>query len=155
MSNPLSIQTDINLQAAFTSSTAQPVKDEKKEKLVPMSFRVTEGERIQIRQDAGNLAVSSYIRKTLVGAKAIERKPVHTYKQHQPGIDHKTLAQMLGMLGQSELATSLIALALAAQSGSLPVTQEVEEKLSSACDDVRDMWVALITALNVKLEDEA
>ena len=154
MSNPLSIQTDINLQAAFTSNTAQPVKDEKKEKLVPMSFRVTKDERIQIRKDAGSLAVSSYIRQTLVGDKAVARKSHYTEKQRQPGIDHKILAQWLGMLGQSELATSLIALALAAQSGSLPVTPEVEEKLSTACDDVRNMRVALITALNVKPENE-
>lgn len=144
-----------NLKTAFNANLKPTEKTDKPEKLVPMSFRVTEGERIQIRKDAGNLAVSSYIRQTLVGAKAIERKPVHTYKQHQPGMDHKTLAKLLGMLGQSELATSLIALALAAQSGSLPVTPEVEEKLYTACDEVCEMRLALVTALNVKPEDES
>lgn len=59
------------------------------------------------------------------------------------------------MLGQSELATSLIALAIAAQSVSLPVTPEVEEKLHTACNEVRDMRLALVTTLNVKPEDES
>jgi hypothetical protein len=152
-----SSQTQLNLTTTFsaakgTSSNQPKPQPSEPEKLVPMSFRVTEDEREQIRQDAGQLAVSSYIRHKLVGEKTAERKPQHTQKQQQPAIDHTTLAQLLGLLGQSELATSLIALALAAQSGSLPVTPDLTDKLNTACDTVQDMRVLLITALNVKAE---
>lgn len=144
------------LQATFAFNvSSEEATTSPPEKLVPMSFRVTEEEREQIRKDAGTLAVSTYIRQKLVGEKALQRKPIHTHKQQQPGIDHKTLAQMLGMLGQSELATSLIALALAAQSGALPVTPEVSERLQMACDEVQDIRILLIRALNVKPERES
>jgi hypothetical protein len=151
-------QTRLNLTANFSAANraleqkAKPRTDSEPEKLVPMSFRVTEDEREQIRQDAGQVAVSSYIRNKLVGNKTLERKPQYTQKQTQPAIDHKTLAQLMGLLGQSELATSLIALALAAQSGAMPVTPELTDKLTTACDAVQDMRVLLITALNIKVE---
>lgn len=161
MSSSFNPQNRLKLKAVFRTAHGDPCEkpeaapDEaltESEKLVPMSFRVTEDERVQIRKDAGKLAVSTYIRQKLVGDKTAERKPQHTQKQRQPAIDHKTLAQLLGLLGHSELATSLIALALAAQSGSLPVTPELSEKLHTACDDVHTMRVQLITALNVKAE---
>ncbi|MEB3245100.1 MAG: hypothetical protein VKJ06_03840 [Vampirovibrionales bacterium] len=158
MNSPSSSQTRMNLTATFNTvsqpanKSSKPQPDNEPEKLVPMSFRVTEDEREQIRIDAGQVAVSSYIRHKLVGDKTLERKPQYTQKQTQPAIDHKTLAQLMGLLGQSELATSLIALALAAQSGTMPVTPELTDKLHTACDAVQDMRVMLIIALNIKVE---
>lgn len=49
-------------------------------------------------------------------------------EQRQPAINDETLARWLGTLGQSELATSMIAIALAAQSGAMPVTPELTDK---------------------------
>jgi hypothetical protein len=132
--------------------SGEPSPKDQAEKLVPMSFRVTEGERAQIRKDAGKVAVSTYIRQRLLGERAVQRKPLHAQKQRQPVIDHTMLAQLLGMLGQSELATSLMAPALAAQSGAMPVDEAVTEKLHNACDCAQDMRVMLITALNIKVE---
>ena len=80
------------------------------------------------------------------------RQPRYLRKQRRPTIDEEILAQWLGLLGQSELATSMIAIALAAQSGALPVTPELSDKLNAACDDIRDMRIALIVALGVKPE---
>lgn len=123
------------------------------QKLFPVSFRVTEEEYARLKKDAGILALSAYIRKTLLGNSVEKRKSRYLRKQHKPNLDHKTLAQLLGMLGHSELATSLLALSLAAQSGSLPVTPELTDELHAACDDIHEMRVALITALKIKPGD--
>ena len=148
-----SIQTSVNAKADFTASAAQSGKPKKREKLFPMSFRVTKDERAQIRKDAGKMAVSTHIRRRLLDGKTAPRKPRHEKKQKQPDVDFVTLARLLSAFGESELATSMLTLALAAKSGALPVEPELENKLHTACDDIHEMRIALITALNVKAED--
>jgi hypothetical protein len=148
-----SIQTSVTVKADFTSRAAQSGKSKKREKLFPMSFRVTKDERAQIRKDAENVAVSTHIRRTLLDGKTATRKPRHKKKQKQPDVDFVTLARLLSAFGESELATSMLTLALAAKSGCLPVEPELEDRLHTACDDIHDMRLALITALNVKAED--
>ncbi len=127
-------------------------RDKRSKPLLPVSFRVTAEEKAQLQKMAGSLAISAYIRQKLFGDGATHRKARYLRKQRKPSIDHETLARLLGMLGHSELATSLLALSLAAQSGSLPVTLELTDELHSACDDIHDMRVALIMALKIKPE---
>ena len=120
----------------------------------PFSIRFTWEERKRLNRDAGKMALSAYVRHKLFDGEAVSRKPQYTQKQSQPGMDHATLARLLGMLGKSELGTSMLALALAAQSGSLPVDEELTDKLDGACDDIHAMRIALLIALNVKPEDD-
>ena len=50
---------------------------------------------------------------------------------------------------------AMMALALAVQSGALPVTPELSEKLNAACDDIHSMRTTLIAALEIKPESGA
>ncbi len=68
----------------------------------------------------------------------------------EPSINSVELARLLGMFGQSELATSMLALSLAAAQGHIDVTPEIEDKIDSACDDIESIKLALIMSLNVK-----
>ncbi len=117
---------------------------------VTIRFKHDEYQRLE--QDRGKLSLSAYIRQKLFGDTAAFRKRQYQKINPRPDMDAQTLARLLGTFGQSELATSLLALALAAQTGDLDVTPEVSNKLERACDDIHDMRECLILALNVKPE---
>ena len=134
----------------FNKAAGDTSRPEKNKLSAPFSIRFTDDERKQLNRDAGKLSLSAYIRKKLLGDTVKKRKSQYTRKQRQPKPDYVELARMLGQLGQSELATSMLVLALAAQSGALPVTPELEKKLDKACDDIHRMSIALITSLRIK-----
>ncbi len=136
------------LHAQFEKATAKP----KKKRPSPLSLRLSDEERAQLHLDAGSLAVGAYIRKKLFGDNARLRKSKRR-NHRRPSIDHEQIAKLLGMLGQSELGPSLIAIAMAAETGSLPVTPELTDELYQACDDVRQMRSTLIRALGIKPEE--
>lgn len=115
----------------------------------PFSLGLYDEERAHIERDAGTLPLGVYIRGKLLDGSEPKRSP---RRSHRPTVDHAALAQLLGTFGQSEVFRSLLALSLAAQSGALPVDEELTDKLSAACDDVREMRRILITALGLKVE---
>ncbi len=136
------------LRPQFVKAAANP----KKKRPSPLSLRLSDEERAQLKQDAGSLTVNAYIRKKLFGDNTRLRKS----KRHihrRPSMDHEQVAKLLGMLGQSELGPSLIAIAMAAETGSMPVSPELTDELHQACDDVRRIRSTLIIALGIKLED--
>ena len=140
------------LAKTFDGVAGRPKRHPKRKQPPPFSIRFTEEERARLKRDAGKLSLSAYIRQKLFGDAASPRKPRYRRKQRRPAMDCQTVARLLGTLGQSELATSMIAIALAAESGALPVTPELSEKLDAACDDIRDMRIALVVALGIKPE---
>lgn len=131
----------------------KPVKRKPRQVRKPFSLGLYDEERAQIERDAGTLSLGVYIRsKLLEDSKPLKRKR-SPRRHHQPNIDHKVLAKLLGTFGESEVFRSLLALSLAAQSGSLSVDEELTDKLHTACEDVRDMRCILITALGLKVEE--
>ena len=141
--------SDLSSINAFKSACATEPKRKRKASS-SVSIRFTHDERKQLNRDAGKLSLSAYIRQKLLGDTVKKRKPQYMRKSRQPKPDYVELARILGQLGQSELATSMLVLALAAQSGALPVTPELEEKLDKACDDIHGMSIALISSLRIK-----
>ena len=125
----------------------------KRKRPPPVSIRFTDDERALLKREAGETALSTYVREKVLGSNAVPRPKRYRRKRREPRLDAQTVAQLLGTLGQSELGRSLLALALAAQSGALPVTPELTGKLESACDDIQEMKSALISALRIAPED--
>ena len=119
---------------------------QKRHATIPFSLRLTPQERQRLEDLAGGMSMASYARKRLFDDDAT---PNRTHSK-TPVEDHKALAQLLGLLGQSGLADSLSQLARAAQSGSLPLTSETEAALRAACRAVQDMRRLLMTALGIK-----
>jgi len=66
--------------------------------------------------------------------------------------DQQALSGLLAHLGKSQLANNLNQLARAANSGSLPVSPDVEAALRRAASEVAAMRALLIDALGLKDE---
>lgn len=123
----------------------KPVKPKRP---APFSIRLSERERAQLEREAGKRPLGAHIRKKLLGDGESRRKPT----RGKPPVDYALLGQILGLLGKSELASNLCLMAVAARSGSLMVTDEIEAELKSACADIREIRFNLIKALGVKPE---
>lgn len=143
------IKTDVMLKEDFNASAVKPAK-KKHRPSIKLSFRVTAEEKDCLSKSAGKMALSAYIRQKLFGDKAEQRPKRYQKKQPRPTMDAIECARVLGNMGQSELAASMLALSMLAQSGELDVTPEVSGKLERACDDIHDMKQALIVALGIK-----
>ena len=124
----------------------EAAKPGKKKRIAPLSVRVTEEERVLLKQLAGSRSVNSYVREKVFGDNG---KPRRSYRAPRP--DEKAIAKSLGALGQSGIASNLNQIAKAANMGALPVSQELTDKLKEACDDIRAMREALISALGLKV----
>jgi hypothetical protein len=113
--------------------------------LHPISLRVTFEEKANLENAAAGMSLSAYIRWKLFDPTTPppQRRGVFPVK------DHRALAQLLAMLGQSRLANNVNQLARAANSGSLPVTPDTEEALLTAVYEVGQMRALLIKALDV------
>lgn len=144
--------SDINLTSDFTKPDQG--KPKRRKRVPSISIRVTEEEKARLQEMAGAMAVSGFIRQTLLGDDVAKRPRRYIKKQRKPDIDHTEIARLLGMFGQSELGRSMLALSLAEQTGDLDVTPEVSYKLEQACDDIHEIKVALIMALGIKPQGE-
>ena len=113
----------------------------------PFSLRLSAEERAELIRRAGSKPLGVYIRAQLLGNVSTPRR-----SRRQPGIDQQTLAKLLAELGQSRLSSNLNQLAKAVNMGSLPVTTETEQALVEACEDVRRMRHALLSALGLRSE---
>jgi len=126
------------------NGVSAPVPDP--DKLYPMSFRVTAREKSKIKSLAGGGSVSAYLRKTALKGDVSKRKSDISIKVDMA-------ARILGMLGQAGVYDSLARIADAAESGALPVTDELIDELRNACAMVLAMRHDLIEALGVKIRD--
>lgn len=112
------------------------------------SFRLTPSEKTRLKEKAGRLPVSVYIRQCTLGEDAAPRR-----KLHHPSVNQKAIAQLLGVLGQSRLASNMNQIAKAANMGALPVTDDLMVELTQACADIAAMRQGLITALGITAKD--
>lgn len=142
----------ISSNEPFNKVAGETYRPKKRKLPPPFSIRFTKEERKRLNHDSGKMSLSAYIRLKLFGKAAIARKAQYRRKQRQPRMDHEVISKLLGTLGQSELGPSLIAIALAAQSGSLPVTPELEDKLDKACGDIHKMRITLVASLGIKAQ---
>ena len=126
---------------AFANSTAA----RKRKRPAPFSIRLSEDERAYLEGKAGNKPLGTYAREKLLGDAQAPRKPVKRQR-----MDYELLGRVLAELGRSELSSCLCILAMAAENGSLDVSDDVTKNLNLACADVRDMRVMLIQALGLR-----
>jgi hypothetical protein len=121
-----------------------------KPKMLPCSVRFTAEEKAYLERAAGNQSLAAHIRFKALDGNISERSPSHLRKQYKPKMDYELIAKLLGMLGQSELGPSMIALAAAADIGALDVDEDTHTRLHTACDDIALIRSSLIVALGIK-----
>ncbi len=139
-----------DLAGVFNDKAAPTPAREKKQRTVPLSIRVTAEEKARLEAMAGAQALSTYVRQKLLGEDAAARPKRYRKKPQAPGIDHVEVARLLGMFGRSELATSILALNLAIESGEWTPSPEIEERITRACTQIHEIRLVLIHALGVK-----
>ena len=115
----------------------------------PFSMRFTEDERDALEIAAGGQPLAAYIRWAIFKEEELEL-PKRRTRETTPNIDRKELAKLLGTLGKSRISQNINQLAKAANSGSLPVNQEVIEELNDACEAVTWIRETLIKAIGIK-----
>lgn len=143
----MSLSSPNKVSSDFRASAAKPRP--KTEARKPFCIRLSDSERARLERMAGRRPLGSYSREKLLGEAQEPRKS----PKHVPKMDYVLLAKILAALGKSELASSLCLLAVAAESGSLPVTDDVAEGIKTACADVHAMRLDLMKALGLKPEE--
>lgn len=115
----------------------------------PFSVRLTEQERAELTKLADGQPLGQFIKD------AILQNGVRPPPSHKPRIqDQKLLAKLLGALGQSRFASNINQLAKAANSGSLPVNEEVSQSLHDAVAAIRWMRDTLIEGIGLKPQSQ-
>ncbi|MCF6251078.1 MAG: MobC family plasmid mobilization relaxosome protein [Methylococcaceae bacterium] len=116
----------------------------------PFSMRFTKDERKKLDLAADGRPLAAYIRWLIFQ----DRIPKDRTRSKKPVKDHKELAKLLGILGQSRIANNINQLAKAANSGSLPVNEDVRKALMEAATSVKWMRKSLIRAMGLKAEGQ-
>ena len=121
-----------------------------KPKSQTFGIRLTEEERAELQRRSGEMAVGAYIKTMLFtdGDKSRHREA------RAPVQDKTSLAQILALLGQSNVGPRLDALVSAAEHGSLVMDEETLDTIQTACAEVHAMRSMLMKALGFQVDDE-
>lgn len=111
----------------------------KPKRIPPFSLRLSEKERARLRKMAGDIPLGAFIRSKIFDGSS------NSDKARQ----RKQIAQILGLLGKSELSKNLSQLAYEAQSGSLVLTPDTEKTLNVSLQYVEEMREMLLLELHV------
>lgn len=111
----------------------------------PIPIRFTEAELAILRERAGKLPLSTYMRQELLGSQIDKGR-----RQRHPKVNQKEIAALLAALGQSRLSSNLNQLARAANIGVVDVSDDVEKQLQEASMAVLAMREALMIALGLR-----
>lgn len=119
----------------------------------PFSMRFTDDERRALELAADGRPLAAYIR-WLIFKEDMPELPKRRTRETNADPDRQELARLLGVIGKSPISQNINQLAKAANSGSLPVNNEVIEGLNDACDAVKWMRETLIKAIGLKPQSE-
>ncbi len=129
------------------SEQAKPRKRVWKKREAPFSLRLTPEERAKLAEMAGRESLSAFIKARLFDSNA----PIVKRRNVNPVQDQKLLGQVLGALGRSRLSQNMNQLAKAAHVGNLPLPEDVEKLLVTACAEITDMRQMLMRALGMRV----
>ena len=111
----------------------------------PFSLRLSKAERKELKRLANGRPLGEFIKDALFNKKL--RPPSSRGASIQ---DQQLLAKLLGALGKSRISQNINQLAKAANSGSLPVNEEVLKALFEAVKSIHWMRTTLIKGLGLK-----
>jgi uncharacterized protein (UPF0261 family) len=117
-------------------------------RLAPFTMRLTPQKRQKLERwanDAG-MSLAGYVKYCIFDRGVSVPKA----RGKNPSKDEKALAQILAMLGESKIASSLNQLAEAAESGSLPVNLDTEAAIKVSYAAIIEMRSLLIKALGLE-----
>lgn len=110
----------------------------------PFSLRLTKEERKALDDLADGRPLGAYIKDALFNRDIRPRT-----RGGKPVKDRAALAKLLGLLGASRLSQNVNQLARAANTGSLPVNEEIHRALLDSCTSIHAIRDLLLTALGL------
>ena len=113
-----------------------------------ITLRLTEAEHARLTELAAGKTFSAYIRQSLFGKEATPRKNYRPPATKQ----NEALAEVLGVLGQTRIASNLNQMAHHANRGTLAMDQATETEIRAACAQIAWIRVKLIEALGLKAQ---
>lgn len=138
--------SEANATAASAKSEFGNVAGRGRKKSAPrITLRLSEEELNRLQHATAGMTLSAYVRERLFGKTASLRK----VRNPSPVKDQQALARVLGLLGQSEIATSLSTLGYEARCGSILLDEVTYAKIDAACAHVANMRHHLIAALGL------
>lgn len=142
----------MSITGTFQAANAAPLpivsKRQRSKPPAPFSLRLSPDERARLAVEAAGAPLGSYIRAKVLG----EAVPARVRKGGISVADRKVLAQLIALLGRSRVFSNLNQLAHAANTGSLPTTDETEAALAQALADLHEIRRLLLIALGLKPE---
>lgn len=111
-----------------------------------MTLRLSPDDHERLKELAGSMALSTYIRAKALGLDLPRRKP----RSSASVVDKQAIAQILGLLGQSRIANNLNQLAYHANVGSLVMEEETVAQIAEAHEYIVFLRKILIKALGLK-----
>lgn len=109
----------------------------------PLSLRLTDQQREDLAQRAGDLSISAYIKSLLFGEEAI----AGSKSRRRVCADRAQIAQGLAYLGMSQVPSNLARLAAAVHDGTLIVDADTCRSLQMACASVETAHLMFLEAL--------
>lgn len=119
-----------------------------KKRKPPFSLRFSDADRARLEHDAAGMSLAAYVRWRLFDPE----NPPPRQRGKAPVKDEKALSALLADFGKSRLSSNLNQLARAVNTGSLPVSPDVEAALLHASAEIVAMRALLIEALGLKDE---
>ncbi len=132
--------------ATGSARLAAAKPNERQERPVYVSLRVTPEEKARLVHDAAGMSLSAYVRERLFGEATRPRKARGRF----PIKDHEALARVLRALGRSNLSQEFDALSWAVRNGSVHLDAESAQALRQACTDISAMRGDLVAALGLR-----
>ncbi|MCV6545675.1 MAG: hypothetical protein OIF56_00055 [Cohaesibacter sp.] len=122
----------------------------RKPKSQTFGIRLTIEERAELERRSGELAVGAYIKNVLFadGDKYRHRRA------RAPVQDKTSLAQILALLGQSNVGARLDVMVAAAENGTLIMDDETVAAIQNACAEVHAIRLLLMKALGFQVSED-
>ncbi len=114
----------------------------------PVSVRLTEQERALLERVAGKQSLSSFMRQCALMQAGQAPKP--RKEQKRPTEQKVQLAQILALLGASDIFRSMSTFAKLSEQGAFPISEETESQIQNACSNILQIKTLLMRALRVK-----
>lgn len=112
-----------------------------------VTLRLSVEDHEQLKELAGNMALSTYIRAKALGLDLPRRKT----RSPASVVDKQAIAQILALLGQSRIANNLNQLAYHANVGSLVMEEETVAQITEAHEYIVFLRMVLIKVLGLKV----
>lgn len=139
--------TNSYIAETFNERVLERPPKKKKKRVAPVSVRLSAEERALLEEQAGALSLSAHIRERLFGEEVRQRKS----RGRTPVKDHKSLAKVLRLLGETNLARDLESLQWSVEEGQICLSAKSEELLRLACVAVIEMRKDVLRALGLRL----